>query len=296
MRTKDFLKKGFGNRPELLRTLRWLQFHPAFVIIVPGIMLLILFLYQDYKVGVESKDFYGNLSTSVIEVFLLGFVVIAYNKLGERKDRIKRYMEEIDSYRPWKEAEATYRICGLIRSLNNMIVSDIELNDCYLFKAPLREADLCCADLQRANLQEADLIDANLMEAFLRNANLQRVNLSGANLVLADLQNTDLEGANLWGADLRYANLSMANLSGVNLCEADLMEADLTCTNLSGANLNGANLNKTHLFWAIVESKEWIEKLEKCNIKGMENIREKYCVVEDNSNGESIFRIEEIQN
>ena len=312
--------------------------YPASVIIIPGIAVVIFCLIMDYKKGVESKDLYGNLTASAIEVFGLGAIIMIYNKLSERKNTIKRYKEEIDSYRPWKEEEATYRICGLVKSLNNMNDSKIDLSSCYLIKASLSKANLQGANLNRANLTEANLSEANLSEAnllfakliganlekaILKGADLTRANLTGAKLNGTGLSQVKLQEANFQGAYLRKANLSgvrgmetnftktelrdaeligaklfkvsfnqailcNANLQGVDLPRSSLQGADLQSANLQEAKLKGANLQG-----AIVESRDWLFKLEKYNIQGIEYIKEKYCVIEDKSKSKPVYRIEE---
>lgn len=215
----------------IVAIIKYIYKHPALIIIIPGTTIIIYSFIMIYKLEIESKDFYVNLTTSAIEVFLLGFIIIAYNKLSERKDRIKRYLEEIDSYRPWKGKEATYRISGLVRSLNNIKVTKIDLSICYLSKAPLRYANLQGADLYRTNLEGADLC-----------------------------------GSNLQNADLRHSNLKRATLDFVSLQEA------------------------------IVETKDWIEKLGKDEVKGVEKIKKKYFVVEDKEKFDGLglrYRIKE---
>jgi hypothetical protein len=133
--------------------------------VIIGVLILLPLILYDIKNGISLKDFLNNLTASAIEVFILGLIILVYNKLNERKDIIRRYKEEIDGYRPWKEDEATYRICGLVRNLNNHNVSDIDLSDCYLPNAPLRKAQLQGANLGRANLFRANLQGADLREA-----------------------------------------------------------------------------------------------------------------------------------
>lgn len=77
----------------------------------------------------------------------------------------KRYKEEIEDFRNWKSAEASYRIIGNIKRLNRIGVSDINLSGCYL-----REMDLSGLDLRNANLTDTDLQDVNLKSVDLRGA------------------------------------------------------------------------------------------------------------------------------
>jgi hypothetical protein len=239
-------------------TKRLVQNNPALIIIIPGLIITMSLFFMDYKVGAASKDFYVNLTSGAIDVFLLGLVIIAYDKLSERKNRIKRYREEIAGYRPWQESEATYRICGIVRDLNNLNVSDINLSHCYLPTAPLDGVDL-----HEANLQESYLVGADFHYAFLY----------GANFFAAKLCSANLHGSYLTGAILILADLRKSNLTGAELTEADLTDADLT--------------------GAIVDHKDWLLRLKEKGIVGIDKILNKYCIVEEQGPIFTEYRIRE---
>jgi len=247
---------------------KWFLNNPALVIIIPGIVFLIFCILMDYNNGVESKDFYGNITASVIEVFMLGLVIVLYNKLSERKEIIRRCELEIDSYRPWQESEATYRICGLIRNLNNYNISNINLGRCYL---------------PNALLYDAKLQGANLFFAHLENASLEDANLKHANLYGTKLSNANLRHANLQGACLDFADLKLANLE-----DANLQDASFILTQIKGVSFKNTNLQGVNFIGVEVESLDWIESLEKCSIIGIEYIKEKYCIDEDRTEEEEL--------
>ena len=198
---------------------RFSQEYPWLIFILAGIIIAIPFALYDYKNGIDLKDLSVNIQSSIFEVFILGLFVVFYNKLSSRKEAIERFQDEISSYLSWKEPEATYRIVGLIRSLNKLGIGKIFLRQ---------------AHLEKANLEETNLEGTNLEESNLKEANLEGANLKGANLLMAQL-----EEANLEMAHLEEATLWGANLKGANMACAHLEEANLGDAILSGAYLGG---------------------------------------------------------
>jgi uncharacterized protein YjbI with pentapeptide repeats len=170
----------------------------------------------------------------------------------QRNQTIQRYIEEIDDYRGWDEKEAKHRIVGLIRRLNKMGITEIDLHGVFLQNADLTGTDLTKANLEKANLAGADLRTANLTSANLTEANLTGANLANANLTDANLTDANLTNANLAmtllpHAKLFFADLQQACLFSANLTDAALNGADLRRANLQGARLGSANLTKADL-------------------------------------------------
>lgn len=138
----------------------------------------------------------------------------------------------------------------------------------------------------RSDLEEAQMSHAYLAGARLNNANMEEVVLKEANLSLAKLQSVDLEEANLEGANLSNATLDQANLTfalmrkanldGTSMVKADLEGADMREVNFSTVQLKNANLTDVNLKNAKVNSADWFEQLEKWNVKGFDQIRQKY--------------------
>jgi len=122
-----------------------------------------------------------------------------------------------------------------------------DLQEAYLVRTDLRNANLSKANLTKAYLRDTDLREAKLREADFRESNLVKSDLTGADSALSDLRS-----AILTYARLRKTNLYFANLNGADLVEADLSNANLNFTNLrlsdlSSANLRGASMEKTKL-------------------------------------------------
>ena len=98
------------------------------------------------------------------------------------------------------------------------------------------------ANLQNVNLSEAQLQKVDLNHAELRNANLSEADAQGARLYCAQMQNADLSFANMNGADLSGAEMDKAKLLKTRLHKANLLEAKMRSADLSRAHLHGANL------------------------------------------------------
>jgi len=156
----------------------------------------------------------------LLDILVIGIFILWLNRLGEKRVEVRRYEEEIDDFRGWDSDEASHRIAGNVRRLNDRGVSTINLHRCHLSNAVLPQTNLSGADLSHANLSGADLSTADLSTADLSGANLSNAYLSNA-----CLSGANLSGANLSGAYLSHANLSHANLGGTNLNNRQLAQA-----------------------------------------------------------------------
>lgn len=213
----------------------------------------------------------------VFDLFVIGWFVLWLNKRAEKRLDIRRYEEEIDDYRHWKEAEATHRIIGSIKRLKRNGVTDINLSHCFLQNAMLMKIDLSEADLTGADLKGAALTDAKLSGAHLNGAKLEKVDLSGANLdgahldcanlCLAKLSGTSLNGAKLIGADLSSTDFYNANFGGADLTYANFSGSNLYISDLKGATLSGANFYCADLEDVKNWTKSQLQKAVLCETK-----------------------------
>lgn len=188
-------------------------------------------------------------------------------------------------------------------NLKGADLSGVDLREANLEDAILSEANLSQADLRHAYLVRSNLKKANLNKGNLESANMKWADLSGANLKEANLNVVDLTSARLTRADLRKATMTYSELSGAflneaklggseirgnnfanaNLSGAVLNNAVMRVTNLSNAILNDANLEGADLTGSVVEEENWLEKLENWQIKGAQQIQEKYDIGLDES-------------
>ncbi len=206
-------------------------------------------------------------------------------------------------------------------NLEGFDLSRIDLKGANLREADLRGINLSEADLMEANLWGANMRAANLKGASLRRANMAWVNLKdgvirdavmtgmdmtsaklggldfrGVDLRVSDLSYSFLNGANLTevkmeGAFFRKANLTAADFSNASVRNTDLKLAVLKDANFSGADLSGSDLSQANLSQAnftgvelykvTFEEKKWFDVLQKWQVKGVENLGEKYEISKD---------------
>ncbi len=199
-----------------------------------------------------------------------------------------------------------------------------DLKNANLRWANLNKANLKDADLREANLYKTDLRGANLWGANLRNADMRNTVMKRANLSWADMSESDLRMASLDGADLTSTNVRKADLTGVDLKfaklngaffnESDLTGVDLKGTDLTRANLSKVNLSETNLIYvnlseadlneadlsnvklnkAVVKEENWLQKLNKWQVKGAKEIQESYKVVKEKTD-DSNYHLEKIK-
>lgn len=245
------------------------------------------------------------------DLIVFGILLTIYEAAKEKKDKVERLHEEIEDYRGWDEKEAMFRIVGAIKRLNKLKIYSIHLKNCFLQGANLEGATLVRANLEAAVLQDSNLKNANLSNAHLRWANIQNANLDEANLHNANLNGANLNETRLYRANLRDANFDAATIRKALLWDADLRRADLWRADMEGAdlrsanlegaklyglplysrstpygqvflstNLQNANLDGVSLIGAVV-GKDWFEQLERWEVTGRNEIKEKYQVDEN---------------
>lgn len=181
----------------------------------------------------------------ILDVLVIGIFILWLNLLRDRRERARRYQEEIDDYREWRSDEAAHRIAGGIRRLNALGVSDVTLSRCYVRKADLREAHLRGSpmhkiDLGESRLRGADLTNANLDTAFLGHSDLRNAVFAGAVLKRARLLHVNANNASFEGADLSKADLRHGRFRSTNFRGAVLERTVLTGADLAGADLRGS--------------------------------------------------------
>jgi len=226
-----------------LKVLSYRNFAIYFPLAVAGLVLLITIFCNSGYMKLESGSFLEGVLVEatgfVFDIVLFGVILGLYSKHIE----IKGYHNEIEFFRGWNHEEGMRRTVGNIKLLNEEGVSKINLSDCYLN-------------------------GASLNKTYLTEANLSKTHLNGAKLGKANLRNTNLSKAELRGADLQESDLR-----GADLQEADLRGADLRDVKLGGANLKDAKLGGVKVL-----SSDWLEMLNKFNVKGYDELKNNYKV------------------
>jgi len=182
----------------------------------------------------------------------------------EYRNRIDRYLEELDDYRGWKSDEAGYRVGGLIRRLqNNDIAFDSE--KLHLGKAP------------------KELIVKAVRESKYP-----------VSLKEADLKNVDLSRAHLWKLDLSHSTLNRANLKSANLKMSILNNSTMGGSDLRETKLHRAEMLGTTIDDVKVDSQNWIKKLQEWRVKGALGLAKKYEISNKehtDNNGDKYFLV-----
>ncbi|NEQ45640.1 MAG: pentapeptide repeat-containing protein [Leptolyngbya sp. SIOISBB] len=197
---------GFWKRLFSSDTLRNLFF------IFIGVSAVLWFV--SWRTGFYDDDWLQDVLVEAhgmwFDILILGLLATVLSIVAEKKQNLQRYNEEIQDFLGWQSDEASYRIAGNIRRINQLGEVPETLSGAYLVNANLLSANLRTADLHFANLSGAYLVNAKLSHAKLLSANLSFADLSFANLSFADLR-----FANLLSANLRSADLSLADLSNI---------------------------------------------------------------------------------
>jgi len=235
------------------------------VLVVAGIVVIDLSLPL-YAQNFES--FYSNILAEahgmLFDIFFMGIIIFWLNQNAERKQSIKRYMDDIDDLRYWNSDEAAFKNVGNIKRLNREKIYKLNLSHCYLRKTTLNKVNL-----DGSNLNSCDLSDCSLISSNLKNTRFNQSNLQNTRLDFADLENAYLSGSNMIASSPIRANFKNANLIKSDLSDALLMEANFDGACMIGTILEGANLSKSNLKGSIgltVEQLLTVKSLYKANL------------------------------
>ena len=181
----------------------------------------------------------------LFDILIIGILIYWLREIGEEKQRVRQYIDEIDDFRMWESEEAAFRNVGNIKRLNRHHINNIELVGCYLKKTNLNGVNLQGSNLNTADLSNAILIEANLSETRMNQTNFENANLnhallkgtyaSGSNFKDAFMIKADLQDAFLIKADFQNGFLMEANLSNCSLAECNFENANLYKANFTGA-------------------------------------------------------------
>jgi len=181
----------------------------------------------------------------LFDILIIGILLFWLRNIGEEKQRISQFLDEIDDFRMWESDEAAFRNVGNIKRLNRHGVFNIDLVGCYLKKTNLSGINLNSSNLNTADLSNAVLIEANLSKTRMNQTSFENSNLNHADLTDSFASGTNFKDAfmiksNLHGAFLIKADFENGFLMEANLSNCSLEEASFENTNLYKANFTGA--------------------------------------------------------
>ena len=211
--------------------------------IVLGLLTILVLALSMHYYLTDFDNIYLNVLAEahgmLFDILIIGILIFWLRQVGEEKQRISQFIDEIDDFRMWESEEAAFRNVGNIKRLNRHKVFNIELVGCYLKKTNLSGVNLRTSNLNTANLSNAVLIEANLSDTRMNQTNFENANLNHANL----------QGTYASGSNFKDAFMIKADLAGAFLIKADfkngfLMEANLSNCSLAECNFENANLYK----------------------------------------------------
>lgn len=224
---------------------RWRISSPLRPFLVATILVIVIVISLDFFI-LDSSELPNILVEAhglLLDLVVFGIILKFYEIATSKRQRIDRYLEELDDYRGWDEPEAAYRVAGLVSRLKKEGIENVDYKDLNVSRFP------------KEVIEELVLKGTKLR--ILKRANLRLANLKGADFEEANLEDSDLSGANLEGANLFFANLRGAKLFGAKLRGAMLFGANFDGTILIAAHLEGADLIGANLEGAFVQKNDW---------------------------------------
>ncbi|MCF8247513.1 MAG: pentapeptide repeat-containing protein [Saprospiraceae bacterium] len=141
---------------------------------------LIFFIVLDYVVVDNWEDFLKNILVEahgfIFDLLIFGIIFTIYQEVREKKESIKRYLEELEDFRRWQEPEASFRIAGIVRRLNRIEKYDLDLDGCNLENSDLKNLRFDYSKFYGTNLSGSDLRGAKFNGAYFNS----ETNLEGA--------------------------------------------------------------------------------------------------------------------
>jgi BTB/POZ domain-containing protein KCTD9 len=225
-----------------------------FFLILVGTIILI-------KIPNDKIIINGLIDSALLSIFLniviFGVLINLLNLLGIRRSDIKRWNEEIDNYREWKEKEAMFRIVGNIRRLNKIGYSKINLHGCYLEGANLANVNLNGAIFGYVSFGNANLSNSSLKRVFfsetgfgntdLQNANLEKSYGGSMGCGAAFFVNAKLEKAILNGISFCGGRFSKSSMHLCSIVKAYFNGTEFIASNMENVNLSGTIFDQAYI-------------------------------------------------
>lgn len=187
------------------------------------LVLLIIIVYLDiiYKPNVE--DILVEAHGLLFDIVIFGILFTIYEKTRNDSSEVTKLLEELNNIKTLDDKEAVYRKVGIIKKLNKLGLSQIELSGYYLEGAELIGVNLENCNISEANLTNAIISGSSFTNCKFSNSILSNCNASGCQFVDCNFTNCSLDNIDFSGAkassttiissDFQSSNLSMSNFS-----------------------------------------------------------------------------------
>lgn len=177
-------------KPATVKNNSFWIFISVFILIGTLISILKNRVVDEFWLGVlvEATGF-------LFDIFLFGIVYTIYDTISNKKNLIKSYRNEISFFRNWNSKEASYRILGNIKLLNELLITEINLEYCHLSNVRidninLTKAKLSNADFENSLIENVNFENSNLYGVSFKNATLENCSLLNTKLLLTNFNNT----------------------------------------------------------------------------------------------------------
>ena len=253
-----------------------------FVTILVFLLLIILWISFGKTMGFEEigkgvfTEAFGMFFDALILVLLFNFMA----SKGEKDSLIKRYFEEIEDFRDWKDNEAKFRIRGNILRLNKLHISKFDLS--FL--------DLSRLELQKMNFNNSTLTDTDFSYSSLDEAQFSRI--------ICTFSKFNAQPCNLYRANFSEAEIQSSFFEGTYLVDSNFSNAKLIKVDFEGADLRGTNFTEAYIhdcnFNNAFVDREFLENLKTAKITG-DPIYDMYTILEINTLGFFQFKLVRIK-
>lgn len=224
------------------------EWHLPFFIIM--LILLTGYLYFFYIAGLsdEARNDYVNnvyveLAGAIFDIFVFGILIYLVQLFYKKREKIDRYIEELDDYRYWNEKEAGYRIIGILKRLHKLGVENVDLTGCHFVEIDIVQDD-------------GSTFGFDFLVSNLTNTRFERMQLLGANFNRVCDNNPCINLYEYFHADrrtmfteaiLNSAQFSNNEFTYYNFTDCRVDDATIVDSTFFGAQFRNCTLNNTKI-------------------------------------------------
>ena len=151
---------------------------PAALVLVVLVFVLELLRGAYYGFGNIEQGIYIEGWGTVFDIAIVGVILTLFAIGRDRKERIERYLDEIDDFKKWDSEEARLRIAGNIRRLAKLGKTDIDFSGIVLRDVSFESQDI--ESLKGATFSLGLRLDRmSKMSTVLENVDFSHVDCAG---------------------------------------------------------------------------------------------------------------------
>lgn len=213
-----------------------------------------------FKLGVydDFSDILVEAHGLIFDIVIFGILLQLFIIRRDRKERIRRYKDNIEDYNSLKTEESKTIIMSNVKKLLSEGVSDLFLMNSYLPSSTFShdnfsetmfiESDLnntrfhgkynkCSFAL--ADMHESELINCTLKDTLFTETNLRNTTFSHCKVLKGHFYKANLENATFYFCDLKDCFFDKANIKNTKFAFADGLKAEnlINCINIEFAIL-----------------------------------------------------------